>query len=75
MQVMEEFDSKYPLPMAEQDMYDMYFYDEQARQGNMPPQYYEKGQQLYDDEEEFDSDDQLTHLYTEGLAERIWEDD
>jgi hypothetical protein len=28
MQVMEEFDSKYPLPMAEQDMYDMYFYDE-----------------------------------------------
>jgi len=25
---MEEFDSKYPLPMAEQDMYDMYFYDE-----------------------------------------------
>jgi hypothetical protein len=41
----------------------------------MPPQYYEKGQQLYDDEEEFDSDDQLNHLYTEGLAERIWEDD
>jgi len=25
---MEEFDQKYPLPVAEQDMYDMYFYDE-----------------------------------------------
>lgn len=73
MQVMEEFDQKYPLPTAEQDMYDMYFYDEQAR-GQMQPQYYDKGQ-MYDDEEEFDSDDQLNHLYTEGLAERIWEDD
>jgi phosphoribosylanthranilate isomerase len=31
VQAMDEFDSKYPLPIAEQDMYDMYFYDEAQR--------------------------------------------
>lgn len=34
---------------------------------------YDPMNQMYDDE--FDSDDQLNNLYTEGLAERIWEDD
>lgn len=33
---MEEFDKQYPLPMAEQDMYDMYFYEEGQRQGQHP---------------------------------------
>lgn len=38
-----------------------------AQQVGYPPE--------YDDEEAFDSDDQLNNLYTEGLAERIWDDD
>ena len=56
----------------------MYFYEEAQRAGH--PHQHHAGQQVgyppeYDDEEAFDSDDQLNNLYTEGLAERIWDDD
>ena len=70
--MMEEYEKQFPLDGQEDDMYDMYYYDQQQQNGYGGGYGYEDG--MDDEEEGFDSDEGMNGLYVEGLADRIWDD-
>lgn len=66
LEVMEEYEKQYPITDMD-PMYDMYYNDNDGYNG------YGYEDQL-DDDEDFDSDENLQGMYVDGLADRIWDD-
>lgn len=64
---MGEYEKQYPIQEMD-PMYDMYYYDQDAQNG------YGYDEDQLDDEDGFDSDENLQGLYVEGLADRIWDE-